>query len=209
MSMTYEELDAAGQVGPSGNTSAAQSRDELESYRLRLMALHAQQQERARAGYDLAGESQLIEGGRNASMAAEQGYAAGGVGGLRSTAYGTMDASQQGLASAQQDRLQAVGQGMDVEAARAGYEQSVASSELARKGMSMEAAERISAARRAATARMAEMRDRIIAGSVGAISGGMASGANYGATSGQGAEYGGEGAGMYGDGDQPGPYYGG
>jgi hypothetical protein len=57
---------------------------------------------------------------------------------------------------------------------------------------------------------MMEMKQRILAGSVGAISGGMASGAKYGATSGEGADYGsgGGGGGMYGDGDQPGGYYG-
>jgi hypothetical protein len=210
MTMSYDEMLEAESANPRGWTGARSNREELESYRRRLMDLHAQQQERARTGYDLAGESALLQSAQARSMAAEQGYAAGGVGGLRATAAGTMEATGGGLASAQQERLGAMSSSMDVAAARAGYEQSSAESELKRKGISTAASARISEARRAAEARMMEMKQRILAGSVGAISGGMASGAKYGATSGEGADYGsgGGGGGMYGDGDQPGGYYG-
>lgn len=211
MSQTYDEFYSpkTGRRYAMGQGRSG-AWDDPNLYRDRLLELHEQEKEKARGIYESSGGSELLQAAYARGLAAEQGAAYGARGGmdayraLGATAAGTLDATARGQLAAQGARQGALSAQMGVEARRAGYEQAVAESHLARAGASEEAQARIRAARQATEARLREMYQRIAGGALGAISAGMASGAEYGATQGGGTYQ----PSIYGDQDQPGPYYG-
>jgi hypothetical protein len=180
-----DEWEQSGGQRNASTQTEAYSGDKTIEHRRRLMQINEAEQLAAMQAYQQSGQIGAAEAAIARGQAAQQMAAYGASGGLASRqalvggAGAITAANTAGTQQAQQERLAAMGAGMNVAAHRADYELAAIQADLKQKGIEYEADSRIAEARRAASERERLSREQTRKAVAGAAGAGIQAGGNW------------------------------